>query len=86
MPVEALTVFCGASSGSNPSFLAAAREVGVAFAKNNVELIYGGGRLGLMGAVAEACLSTKGGRIHGVIPEAVRTVPHARWIYRELVN
>jgi predicted Rossmann-fold nucleotide-binding protein len=74
-PPKSLAVFCGASSGNSPSFIAAARSVGVAFAEANCELIYGGGQLGLMGEVARACLETKGGRVLGVIPTAVRLPP-----------
>lgn len=64
-----LTVFCGASSGNSPAFLAVAQQVGRAFAQANCTLVYGGGQLGLMGAVSEACLLA-GGSIHGVIPSA----------------
>jgi uncharacterized protein (TIGR00730 family) len=67
---RAICVFCGASAGANPEYLAAARAVGTALAERGIELIYGGGRVGLMGAVADAAL-TSGGRVTGVIPAAL---------------
>lgn len=71
MSQPAIAVFCGASTGNSPAFVAAAQSVGRALAKDEQLLVYGGGQLGIMGAVAEATLEA-GGWIHGVIPEAVR--------------
>jgi len=67
---RAICVFCGASAGANPAYLAAARAVGAALAGRGIELVYGGGRVGLMGAVADAALAA-GGRVTGVIPLAL---------------
>lgn len=63
-----LCVYCGSSSGSDPRFAAAAADLGRELAGRGVGLVYGGGRIGLMGLVADAVLDS-GGRVHGVIPE-----------------
>ena len=63
-----LCVFCGSSVGANPAFLAAAETVGRALARDGIELIYGGGNVGLMGVLADAALKA-GGRVTGVIPQ-----------------
>jgi uncharacterized protein (TIGR00730 family) len=63
-------VFCGSSSGARPAYLDAARRVGTTLARCGLGLVYGGGRVGLMGAVADAALEA-GGRVVGVIPEAL---------------
>jgi uncharacterized protein (TIGR00730 family) len=60
-------VFCGASPGRDPRYAAAAAAVGTELAGRGIELVYGGGRLGLMGTVADAALAA-GGRVIGVIP------------------
>ena len=61
-------VFCGASSGRSPAYAAAARELGAELAGRGLGLVYGGGRVGLMGAVADATLAA-GGEAVGVIPQ-----------------
>lgn len=65
--LQSICVFCGSRSGSNPAFEAAARETGRLLAGRGVRLVYGGGSLGLMGAVADGCLEG-GGEVVGVIP------------------
>ncbi|MCE9608405.1 MAG: TIGR00730 family Rossman fold protein [Planctomycetia bacterium] len=72
MRIKSLCVFCGSSSGNAPEYAIAAAAFGRLAAERGIELIYGGGRVGLMGAVADACLSS-GGRVVGVIPEALAT-------------
>jgi uncharacterized protein (TIGR00730 family) len=62
-----ITVFCGASEGSDHDFKKEAFHVGEFLASQKIELVYGGARIGLMGAVAEGALS-KGGKVIGVIP------------------
>ncbi len=64
---KSICVFCGSAPGVRPSYSAAAKELGVALARNGMTLVYGGGRLGLMGIVADAVLQA-GGRVIGVIP------------------
>jgi uncharacterized protein (TIGR00730 family) len=70
--------FCGSSAGTNPVYRAAALELGTALAAANIELVYGGGHVGLMGAVADAVLAA-GGTVIGVIPRALaeREVAHS---------
>jgi uncharacterized protein (TIGR00730 family) len=63
-------VFCGSSRGASPAFVEAARLVGTTLGELGVGLVYGGGRVGLMGEVADATLKA-GGRVVGVIPEAL---------------
>jgi uncharacterized protein (TIGR00730 family) len=65
-PIRSVAVYCGSSSGNDPVFLEAAVATGHELAKRGIELIYGGGRVGLMGAVADAVLES-GGNVHGVI-------------------
>jgi uncharacterized protein (TIGR00730 family) len=60
-------VFCGSAPGARPIYSATARQLGAAFARHGITLVYGGGRLGLMGIVADAVLQA-GGRVIGVIP------------------
>jgi uncharacterized protein (TIGR00730 family) len=65
-----ICVFCGSSDGARPIYKDAARRLGVALARRRVGLVYGGGRVGLMGAVADA-LMAEGGEVVGVIPHAL---------------
>jgi hypothetical protein len=62
-----IAVFCGSAQGTDPRFAAAARAVGAEIARREWTLVYGGGRVGLMGVLADAAL-TAGGRVVGVIP------------------
>jgi len=63
-----VVVFCGAREGRDPAWREAAIALGQGLAKAGIRLIYGGGRLGLMGAVADAVLD-EGGQVLGIIPE-----------------
>ncbi len=65
-----LAVYCGSNMGTDPAFADTARRLGEEMAKRSIELVYGGGRLGLMGVVADAVLGA-GGKAHGVIPQAL---------------
>jgi uncharacterized protein (TIGR00730 family) len=65
--VRRVCVFCGASSGRDPAYAAAARALGGAIVGRGLGLVYGGGRVGLMGAVADAVLAAAG-EVTGVIP------------------
>jgi len=67
-PAAAVAVYCGSGSGSHPMFLARARELGTHLASLNISLVYGGGDIGMMGAVADAVMSG-GGEVIGVIPQ-----------------
>jgi uncharacterized protein (TIGR00730 family) len=66
--VRRVCVFCGASSGRLPAYGDAARSFGTAAAARGLGIVYGGGRVGLMGAVADAALAA-GGEVIGVIPQ-----------------
>jgi uncharacterized protein (TIGR00730 family) len=68
--VRRLAVYCGSAPGSSPVFAEAARATAKAMVGQGVELVYGGGRLGLMGLIADSVLDL-GGRVYGVIPAAL---------------
>lgn len=68
--MKRLAVYCGSSMGTDPAFADAARALGSAMAERGIGLVYGGGRLGLMGVVADAVLDS-GGEAYGVIPQAL---------------
>lgn len=67
-----VAVYCGSSGGLGPHYLDEARAVGTYLAKQGIDVVYGGGRVGMMGAVADAALAA-GGKVYGVIPERLRT-------------
>ena len=68
--MKRICVFCGSNGGLDPVYLETAGKVGEFLARANVELVYGGGRVGLMGRVADAALAN-GGRVIGAIPAAL---------------
>jgi uncharacterized protein (TIGR00730 family) len=65
-----ICVFCGSSDGERPGYLELARRMGATLAARGLETVYGGGNVGLMGAVADAALAA-GGRVIGVIPDGL---------------
>jgi len=69
--IRRLAVYCGSRFGADPLFTDAARLVGHTLATRGIGVVYGGGKLGLMGTVADAALAA-GGEVIGVIPEALR--------------
>ncbi|TCZ65931.1 LOG family protein [Roseicella aquatilis] len=71
--IRSVAVFCGTRPGTDPSHLAAARALGAGLAEAGIRLVYGGGGVGLMGAVAEGTVAA-GGQVHGVIPEFLTRV------------
>lgn len=73
MKLTSLCVYCGSSTGGNPSYMAAADRFGHLMAQSGVRLVYGGGGVGLMGAVARAVLAG-GGEVTGVIPKFLTEV------------
>jgi uncharacterized protein (TIGR00730 family) len=75
--MKRLCVFCGSSPGASPIYLEGARGVGQLLAARGIGLVYGGGRVGLMGAIADSALAA-GGEVIGVIPHGllVREVGH----------
>ncbi|MCK5845965.1 MAG: TIGR00730 family Rossman fold protein [Bacteroidales bacterium] len=70
MQIKSIGVFCGSSIGAKPIYSQKARELGELMASKNIDLIYGGGDVGLMGVIADAVLNKKGNAI-GVIPTAL---------------
>ena len=68
--MKRICIFCGSNAGHDPRYRTAAENVGRVLAGRGIELVYGGGNIGLMGAVADACLAA-GGTAIGIIPEAL---------------
>ncbi len=68
--LQSLAVYCGSATPSDPVYIETARAVGRTLATRGIRVVYGGGRLGLMGAVADAALAA-GGEVIGIIPEAL---------------
>lgn len=66
--IKSVCVFCGSKNGGNPQWRRTAERLGRLMAQRGIRLIYGGGRIGLMGVLADAMLAA-GGRVTGVIPE-----------------
>ncbi|MAE83904.1 MAG: TIGR00730 family Rossman fold protein [Flammeovirgaceae bacterium] len=66
--MQRLAIFCGSSAGNNPIYKEEAYQVGKLLAEKGIEVVYGGGKVGLMGVVADAALE-HGGKVIGVIPE-----------------
>ena len=69
--ISAVAVFCGSRVGVDPAWRAAADSLGRGLASSGIRLIYGGGRVGLMGAVADGALAA-GGQVSGIIPDFLR--------------
>jgi uncharacterized protein (TIGR00730 family) len=74
-----ICVFCGSNSGNDLAYADAARSVGQGLAENDCQLVYGGGRAGLMGVIADTVLAA-GGKVTGVIPRALvdQEIAHGR--------
>lgn len=68
--IASVCVFCGSSPGGDPAYRAAAEAMGREIAGRGLKLVYGGAKVGLMGAVADAALAA-GGQVHGILPEAL---------------
>jgi uncharacterized protein (TIGR00730 family) len=66
-----ICVYCGSSAGSDPAYMEEARGVGAFLAGRGIEVVYGGARVGMMGALADGALAA-GGKVIGVIPERLR--------------
>ncbi|MCB1916638.1 MAG: TIGR00730 family Rossman fold protein [Rhodocyclaceae bacterium] len=82
-----ICVFCGSRAGVRDDYRRSAEALGRRLAERGIELVYGGGKVGLMGVVADACL-TAGGRVTGVIPDALMKweVGHAGLSRLEVVD
>ena len=82
--IRTVCVYCGSGPGTNPRFMEAAKALGKVFAENDVRLVYGGGSLGMMGAVASSVLD-HGGRVTGIIPDFLTTRENALTRVQELI-
>jgi len=82
--IKTVCVYCGSGPGTNPSFVEAAKAFGKALAENNIRLVYGGGSLGLMGAVATSVLD-HGGSVTGIIPDFLRMRENALTRVQEMI-
>lgn len=82
--IKNVCVYCGSAKGNDPAYIEAARTLGEAFAREKIRLIYGGGGIGMMGAVADA-VQNKGGSVLGIIPEFLVVREHAADSNRELL-
>jgi uncharacterized protein (TIGR00730 family) len=82
--IRALCVYCGSSGAVAAPYRQAASELGARLAAAGIEIVFGGGRVGLMGLLAEAALAA-GGRVTGIIPERLRDAELAHRGVSELV-
>jgi hypothetical protein len=82
-PPFSVAVYCGSRDGARPAYRALAQALGTAIGSRGWQLVYGGGRAGLMGAVADATLAA-GGRVVGVIPESLMSLEHGHAGLHEL--
>jgi uncharacterized protein (TIGR00730 family) len=82
--IKTVCVYCGSGAGSNPRFVEAAIALGKVFAENNIRLVYGGGSVGLMGAVAKSTLD-HGGSVTGIIPDFLRARENSLTRVQEMV-
>jgi uncharacterized protein (TIGR00730 family) len=85
-PARRVAVYCGSADGSNPEFRREATALGKAIAEAGLGLVYGGAKVGLMGAVADAALA-EGGEVIGVLPELLsgKEIAHAGLTVLEMV-
>jgi uncharacterized protein (TIGR00730 family) len=82
--IKTVCVYCGSGPGTNPHFEQAAIELGKVFAENDIRLVYGGGSIGLMGAVAKSTLD-HGGKVTGIIPDFLRARENALTRVQEMI-
>jgi uncharacterized protein (TIGR00730 family) len=82
--IKTVCVYCGSGPGSNPRFVEAAIALGKTFADNRIRLVYGGGSVGLMGAVAKSTLD-HGGLVTGIIPDFLKAREHALTRVQEMI-
>jgi uncharacterized protein (TIGR00730 family) len=82
--IKTLCVYCGSGPGTNPRFIEAAIALGRALAENGIRLVYGGGSIGLMGALATSVLD-HGGAVTGIIPEFLTSRENALTRVQEMI-
>ena len=83
--MKRIAVYCGSATPEDPRYMECAREVGRTLAERGIDVVYGGGRLGLMGAVASAALEA-GGEVVGVIPDALASAEVANHDCTQLIK
>jgi uncharacterized protein (TIGR00730 family) len=82
--IKTICVYCGSGPGSNPRFIEAAIALGKILAENRIRLVYGGGSIGLMGALATSVLD-HGGTVTGIIPDFLTSRENALTRVQELI-
>ena len=82
--IRTVCVYCGSGPGTNPRFVEAAKAFGKSLAENGIRLVYGGGSIGLMGAVATSALD-HGGSVTGIIPDFLTARENALTRVQEMV-
>src|SRR5690349_5668119 len=82
--IKTVCVYCGSGPGTNPRFVEAAQALGKIIAQNHIRLVYGGGSVGLMGAVAKSALD-HGGAVTGIIPDFLRARENALTRVQEMI-
>src|SRR5579863_2765530 len=82
--IKTVCVYCGSGPGTNPRFVEAAKAFGRILAENGIRLVYGGGSIGLMGALAGSVLD-HGGKVTGIIPDFLTTRENALKRVQELI-
>lgn len=70
--IQTITVYCGSADGLNEDYYTAARQMGALLAERKISLVYGAGKTGLMGAIADGAI-TAGGEVIGIIPQSLNT-------------
>jgi uncharacterized protein (TIGR00730 family) len=84
MNIKSIAIFCGSKSGNNNIYIQDAQKLGAMLAQNGIQMIYGGGRNGLMGCVADSIME-KSGTVRGVIPQVLVDWEHAHENISELL-
>src|ERR1700745_2833391 len=82
--IKTVCVYCGSGPGTNPHLIEAAQALGKIFAQNHIRLVYGGGSVGLMGAIAKSALD-HGGAVTGIIPDFLRARENALTRVQEMI-
>jgi uncharacterized protein (TIGR00730 family) len=82
--IRSICVYCGSRPGTDPGFVAGARDLGRRIGEAGIDLVYGGGRVGLMGVVADAALAA-GGRVIGIIPRHLEAIEVGHRALTELI-
>jgi len=82
--IKTVCVYCGSGPGTNPLFIESAKAFGKALAESGIRLVYGGGSLGIMGAVASSVLD-HGGNVTGIIPDFLKLRENALKRVQEMV-